>query len=134
MAIHYLIPLIATFIYVSLLLVVIINRPWQKQHKLFILYLAAATLWGFSNFLLLSNSLMEYKLFLFRIVTFTSIWWAVQLYYTCLIMQVASEVVKGAQSFHKYPKIYVDVYYYYYLLLVIDYILIEVTRRSRLFV
>jgi diguanylate cyclase (GGDEF)-like protein len=81
MAIHYLIPLIATFIYLSLLLVVIINRPWQKQHKLFILYLAAATLWGFSNFLLLSNFLIEYKLLLFKIVTVTSMWWAVQLYY-----------------------------------------------------
>ncbi len=81
MAIHYLIPLIATLIYVSLFLVVIINRPWQKQHKLFVLYLAVATLWGFSNFLLLSNFLIEYKLLLFRIVTFTSMWWAVQLYY-----------------------------------------------------
>ena len=55
-----------------------------------------------------------------------------RIYYTCLIMQVASEVVKGAQNFYKYPTVHVDVYYY--LLLVIDYILIEVTRRSRLFV
>ncbi len=81
MAIHYLIPLIATLIYVSLFLVVIINRPWQKQHKLFVLYLAAATLWGFSNFLLLSNFLIEYKLLLFRLVIVSSMWWVVQLYH-----------------------------------------------------
>lgn len=81
MAIHYLIPLIATLIYVSLFLVVIINRPWQKQHKLFVLYLAAATLWAFSNFLLLSNFLIEYKLLLFRLVIVSSVWMAVQLYY-----------------------------------------------------
>ena len=79
--IHYLIPLIATLIYVSLFLVVIVNRPWQKQHKLFVLYLAAATLWGFSNFLLLSNFLIEYKLLLFRLVIVSSMWMAVQLYY-----------------------------------------------------
>jgi len=81
MAIRYLIPLIATLIYVSLFLVVIISRPWQKQHKLFALYLAAATLWGFSNFLLLSNFLIEYKLLLFRLVIVSSMWWAVQLYH-----------------------------------------------------
>ena len=81
MAIHYLIPLIATLVYVSLFLVVIINRPWQKQHKLFVLYLAAATLWGFSNFLLFSNFLIEYKLLLFRLVIVSSMWWAVQLYH-----------------------------------------------------
>lgn len=81
MAIHYLIPLIATLIYVSLFLVVIINRPWQKQHKLFVLYLAAAALWGFSNFLLLSNFLIEYKLLLFRLVIVSSMWWVVQLYH-----------------------------------------------------
>jgi len=81
MAFHYLIPLIATLIYVSLFLVVIVNRPWQKQHKLFVLYLAAATLWGFSNFLLLSNFFIEYKLLLFRLVIVSSMWWAVQLYH-----------------------------------------------------
>jgi len=81
MAIHYLIPLIATLIYVSLFLVVIINRPWQKQHKLFVLYLVAATLWGFSNFLLLSDFFIEYKLLLFRLVIVSSVWWVVQLYY-----------------------------------------------------
>lgn len=81
MAFYYLIPLIATLIYVSLFMVVIINRPWQKQHKLFVLYLAAAALWGFSNFLLLSNFLIEYKLFLFRLVIVSSMWMAVQLYY-----------------------------------------------------
>jgi len=80
MDIHYLIPLFAAVIYVSLLLVIIINRPWQEQHRLFVMYLAAATLWSFSDFLMRSDFLIEYKLILFRIVTFFTIWWALQLY------------------------------------------------------
>ena len=81
MATQSFIPLLAALIYVPLFLVVIINRPWQKQHKLFILYLAATTLWGFSSFLLVSNFLMEYKLLLFRVTICSSLWWVVQLYY-----------------------------------------------------
>ena len=49
MDIHYLIPLCAAVIYTSLLVVIIINRPWQKLHKLFVIYLAAATLWSFAR-------------------------------------------------------------------------------------
>ena len=81
MDIQYLIPLVAAIIYVSLFLVIIVNRPWQKQHKLLIWYLVAAMLWSFSTFLLRSDYLMEYKLPLFRVVLFVSIWWVVQLYY-----------------------------------------------------
>ena len=81
MNIHSLIPLFVAVIYVSLFLVIIVNRPWQKQHKLFIIYLAAATLWSFSDFLMRSDFFMDYKLLLFRIVTVFSLWWGVQLYY-----------------------------------------------------
>ena len=81
MDIQYLIPLVAAVIYISLFLVIIVNRPWQKQHKLFIMYLVAATLWSFSTFLLRSNFFMEDKLLLFRVVIWTSMWWVVQLVY-----------------------------------------------------
>ncbi|MFC1988939.1 hypothetical protein ACFLVJ_03820 [Chloroflexota bacterium] len=81
MAINYIVPLFAAIIYISLLLVIIINRVWQKQHKLFIMYLVAATLWSFSTFLLRSDYLIEYKLLLFRVVILASMWWLIQLYY-----------------------------------------------------
>jgi len=78
---HYLIPLISAVIYIPLLLVITLNRPWQKQHKLFITYLVAVTLWSLSTFILRSDFLIEYKLLLFRVVICISVWWVVQLYY-----------------------------------------------------
>ncbi len=81
MGIYYLVPLLAAIVYTSLLLCIIINRVWQKQHKLFALYLVAAIVWSFSSFLLRSDFLLEYKLHLFQIVILGSVWWIVQLYY-----------------------------------------------------
>jgi len=81
MDIHYLIPLVAAAIYVSLLIVIIVNRSWQRQHKFFIIYLVAAVLWSFSDFLLRSDFFMGYKLLVFRVTICASMWWAVQLYY-----------------------------------------------------
>ncbi|MFC1906449.1 GAF domain-containing sensor histidine kinase [Chloroflexota bacterium] len=78
---HSLIPLIAAIVYISLFLVIIFNHPWQEQQRLFVMYLVAATLWSFSDFLMRSDFLMGYKLPLFRLVTFFTIWWALQLYY-----------------------------------------------------
>jgi len=82
MGIHSLIPLAATITYFCLLIVIVINRRWQRQHKLLAWYLVAASFWTLSSFFLFHNDLfIEHKLLLFKIVTFTSIWWAVQLYY-----------------------------------------------------
>ena len=81
MTIYTIIPLFATIINTVLFVVVFINRPWQKQHKSFMLYLVAAGLWCFSNFLLLTSFLMDYKILLFRIVIISSVWMSVQLYY-----------------------------------------------------
>ncbi|MDD4877189.1 MAG: hypothetical protein PHQ86_08710, partial [Dehalococcoidales bacterium] len=78
---HYLIPLIAAVIYISLLIVTIFSRPWQKQHKRFVMYLVAATIWSLSDFFLYTNFFADYKLAIFRVVTSTSIWWAINLYY-----------------------------------------------------
>ncbi|MFC1953053.1 histidine kinase [Chloroflexota bacterium] len=81
MGVNSLVPLGAAFVYVVLLLALIINRQWQKQHRLFALYLVGAMLWSFGTFLLRSDLLVEYKMLLFRIVILSSLWWIVQLYY-----------------------------------------------------
>ena len=78
---HYLIPSIASVIYISLLVVTIVNRSWQRQHRLFIIYLVAAVVWSLSDFLLRGDFLVADKLLLFRVVICASMWWAVQLYY-----------------------------------------------------
>jgi diguanylate cyclase (GGDEF)-like protein/putative nucleotidyltransferase with HDIG domain len=46
-----LVPLIAFVAYVPLLGILLVNRPWQKRHKLFLLYLIPAIVWSFSDFL-----------------------------------------------------------------------------------
>ncbi len=81
MGVNSLVPLGAAVVYIVLLVAFILNRQWQKQHKLFVLYLVAATLWSISTFLLRSDLLVEHKLLLFRIVILASVWWIVQLYY-----------------------------------------------------
>ncbi len=78
---NYLIPLLAAAIYLIVCSVVFINRPWQKEHKLFVLLLLAVALWSFSDFLLRSDLLPQYKLALFRLVIWSSMWWVVQFYY-----------------------------------------------------
>jgi len=78
---HSLVPLIAAGIYVLLLVAIIVNRSWQQQHKFFIIYLAAATLWSLTTFLFRSDFFPEHKLLLFRVTICASVWWAVQLYY-----------------------------------------------------
>ncbi len=80
MSIHSLIPLLVAVIYISLFAVVMINRPWQQQHKLFMLYLLAAIIWEVSESLLLSSYFVEFKLLLFRLVICSSLWWGIQLY------------------------------------------------------
>ncbi len=81
MGVNSLVPLGAAVVYIVLLVAFILNRQWQKQHKLFVWSLIAASVWSFSTFLLRSDYLMEYKLILFRVVLFASLWWVVQLYY-----------------------------------------------------
>src|SRR3990170_370047 len=78
---NYMVPLLSAVIYITVLLVVIANRSWQKEHKLFVIYLAAAALWSFDDFLLRSDFFAGHKLLLFRIVIWSSMWWTVQLYY-----------------------------------------------------
>jgi diguanylate cyclase (GGDEF)-like protein/putative nucleotidyltransferase with HDIG domain len=46
-----LIPLVAFAAYVPLLGILLANRPWQRPHKLLLLYLIPAIAWSFSDFL-----------------------------------------------------------------------------------
>lgn len=80
MQIHYLVPLLAAIIYIVLLVVMAVNRSWQRQQLYFAYYLGASALWGFSNYLLRANYFPEHNLLLFRIVLFSSFLWVVQLY------------------------------------------------------
>jgi diguanylate cyclase (GGDEF)-like protein/putative nucleotidyltransferase with HDIG domain len=83
MDVHYysLIPLVAAIAYIPLFAVLISNRPWQKWHRLFALYLAAAMLWSMSTFFLRSDFFIEHKLLLFRVTICSFVWLAVQFYY-----------------------------------------------------
>jgi len=78
---NYLVPLLAAAIYLTVLFVVVANRTWQKEHKLFVIYLVAAFVWSFDDFLLRSPFLEGQKLLLFRIVVFATLWWVAQLYH-----------------------------------------------------
>jgi len=81
MTIHSWIPLIAGIAYVPLFVILIHNRPWQKQHYLFAWYLGAATLWSLSSAFVRSDFLVEYKLLLFRVVICSFVWATVQFYH-----------------------------------------------------
>jgi len=61
-------PLVAVVAYIPLLAVLISNRPWQRQHRLFAWFLIAAILWGISGILWRSGFFMADKLLLSRIV------------------------------------------------------------------
>ncbi|MFC2003324.1 diguanylate cyclase [Chloroflexota bacterium] len=75
------VPLGASIIYFLLLLVIVFSRRWEKQHRLFAFYLILACLWTFSVSLLRSDLLVDHKPLLFRMAMFTSMAWAVQLFY-----------------------------------------------------
>jgi diguanylate cyclase (GGDEF)-like protein/putative nucleotidyltransferase with HDIG domain len=44
-------PLVATIAYIPLLITTAINRPWQKRHLLFTLFLTSAMIWSLVSFL-----------------------------------------------------------------------------------
>ena len=67
MSIHSIVPLVASIAYILLFFIIVINREWEGQHRLFACYLIAASLWTFSSFLLRSDFLPSYDLLLFRI-------------------------------------------------------------------
>ncbi len=67
-----LIPLIAFVAYVPLLGILLANRPWQRRHKLLLLYLIPAIAWSFSDFLFRGFGTQDEVLL--NIVLCTGIW------------------------------------------------------------
>jgi len=78
---HVLIPLCAAIAYVPLLVTLLTNRPWQRQQKLFLLFMIAALLWSISDIFARSDFFLQSKLFLSQIVMFLGLWMIVQYHY-----------------------------------------------------
>ncbi|MGD0855576.1 MAG: diguanylate cyclase [Dehalococcoidia bacterium] len=84
---HSLIPLIATLAYVPLFLILIANRPWQRQKQTFAVFLMAIMLWSFGDFLFRSNYLVNEKIYLAKailcicILVITSLHYYLRTYY-----------------------------------------------------
>ena len=78
MNIYALLPLIATIAYIPLLITTIGSRPWQKRHRLFILFLIPAMLWSLTDFFFRSNLFPEYNLLLFKAIVILFMWMVVQ--------------------------------------------------------
>jgi hypothetical protein len=80
---HALIPLIATVVYIALNVIVLFNRPWQRQQRLFFLFLIPAMMWSLSDIFFRSDFFMEYevKLVLVKVVLCSLILAVVQFHY-----------------------------------------------------
>ncbi len=75
---HAIIPLAAAIAFIPLFIVLIFNRPWQSRHKILFLYLLAAILWSFTDFLFRSNFLIDYKLLLLKVGLWIGLWMGIQ--------------------------------------------------------
>ncbi len=76
-----LISLVTAVAFVLLGVVVLLNRPWGRQQKLFALCVLATILWTWSDFLFRSNFFAQHGLFLLQITAYLFIWAAVQIHY-----------------------------------------------------
>jgi len=79
MNVNVLVPLIATIAYIPLFVILLSNRPWQRRHRLFLLFLIPAMLWSLSGFFLRSNLFAPH--ILAKIIPIATIWMLVQLHY-----------------------------------------------------
>jgi len=76
-----LIPLVATISYIPLFVILLTNRPWQRQQRLFFLFLIPAMFWSLSDTVGRSDFFMQDKLLLVKIVLCAGIWMAIQYRY-----------------------------------------------------
>jgi diguanylate cyclase (GGDEF)-like protein/putative nucleotidyltransferase with HDIG domain len=81
MNVYALFPLVATVVYIPLLLTTAGSRPWQKRHTLFILFLVSAMLWSLSDFFFRSNIFPQYAVLMGKIVVSIFVWTATQFYF-----------------------------------------------------
>jgi diguanylate cyclase (GGDEF)-like protein/putative nucleotidyltransferase with HDIG domain len=77
-----LVPLIAFVAYMPLFVILLTNRPWQRRHKLFLLYLIPALFWSLSDILARSDFFMQEqdKLLLAKVVLCTGLWMGIGFY------------------------------------------------------
>jgi len=81
MHVQVVVPLIATIAYIPLVVILLSNRPWQRGHRLFLLFLIPTILWSLSIVLFRGDFLMPYKLLLSKMGICLVIWMLVQLHY-----------------------------------------------------
>lgn len=74
-------PLVATIAYIPLFIILLSNRPWQRRHTLFLLFLIPAVLWSFITFLSMKSWFTHDKELDVRIVVCIAIWMLVQFHY-----------------------------------------------------
>ena len=65
---HAMIPTIAVATYIPLFVILLTNRPWHRQHKLFFLFLIAAAVWSLVDILFRGDFFSAYKLFLMKVI------------------------------------------------------------------
>jgi diguanylate cyclase (GGDEF)-like protein len=81
MNVQVIVPLIATIAYIPLFVILLSSRPWQRRHKLFLLFLIPTMLWSLSVFFFRSDFLIPYKLLLGKIGVCIFVWMLIQLHY-----------------------------------------------------
>ncbi len=78
MNIYSVIPLITALAFIPLFAILLGNRPWEKRHRLLLLYLIPVILWSLVDFLFRSDFLMEHKLLLVKLTLWIGLWSAIQ--------------------------------------------------------
>ena len=78
---HVLVPLVATVAFIPLLVILLVNRPWDRKQKFFFLYLISAILWSLSDIFFRSDFFMQDKLLLVKVGNCIGIWSGVQFHY-----------------------------------------------------
>jgi diguanylate cyclase (GGDEF)-like protein len=81
MNIYALIPLIASIAYIPLFAILLTNRPWQSQQRLFLIFLIPAISWSLSDMLFRSDFFMPNKFLLVDLVLCSGVWMVVQYHY-----------------------------------------------------
>jgi diguanylate cyclase (GGDEF)-like protein len=80
MNIYSFLPLIATILYIPLIITTAISRPWQTRHKLFLIVLVMAMFWSLTDYIFRGNYLPQYNTFLFQAIIILFVLMAVQFY------------------------------------------------------
>ena len=78
MTIYALFPLVAAIAYIFLLITTLSSRPWQRQHKLFILFLIPAIFWSLADFFLRGHFLRQYSFLQGQLIMVMFMWMLIQ--------------------------------------------------------